>query len=463
MYRALVLLLLISTQVASASTLSGEAAFRKVKSDREMRSMRFERPISETDSLYNQALSYQNSKFGAHSLATGIQLSKWGDECVGRGTNASAALLFRKAAAILERYPGKAPSELADCYRGFAYNDQDNKRWFSAETNFKRALELEKTDPSLANSERHAMTLNMVGKALSEQKKWKEAESYFSQSLKMREKTYGLVDSTTLSAMRDLADAQKHLGSTSLQEKWKRLSVENTKKDIGPKLAPVYERLHNEVQSLPNCCVLPVAKSLVRNKPFQEAIVEKELDLKFGGKQNLRYKIPNWMAGLWGEIPANTATVEVDGYLVSPNCFNPHMGSGPYASRHGKEFTGKSWFDLNRQNQNIECWWSTKPSDKTTEYTFCRRHNGFITSHDDLILRSSLVNVLVKSGRTATVWQEDQIEAWRRLEDGNAAVYKATRLFDSNGKGIDEAPDGSGNEPTNNISVIKKVGGPHTY
>lgn len=116
---------------------------------------------------------------------------------------------FRKAAAIWERYPGKAPSELADCYRGFAYNDQDNKRWFSAETNFKRALELEKTDPSLANSERHAMTLNMVGKALSEQKKWKEAESYFSQSLKMREKTYGLVDSTTLSAMRDLADAQK--------------------------------------------------------------------------------------------------------------------------------------------------------------------------------------------------------------------------------------------------------------
>ena len=61
------------------------------------------------------------------------------------------------------------------------------------------------------------------------------------------------------------------------------------------------------------------------------------------------------------------------------------------------------------------------------------------------------------------VWQEDQIEAWSRLEDGNAAVYKATRLFDSNGKGIDEAPDGSGNEPNNNISVIKKVGGPHTY
>ncbi len=437
MYRALVLLLLISTQVASASTLSGEAAFQKVKSDSEMRSMRFERPISETDSLYNQALSHQNSKFGAHSLATGIQLSKWGDECVARGTNASAALLFRKAAAILERYPGKATSELADCYRGFAYNDEDNKRWFSAETNFKRALELEKTDPSLATSERHAMTLNMVGKALSEQEKWKEAESYFSQSLKMREKTYGLVESTTLSAMRDLADAQKHLGSTSLQEKWKRLSVENTKKDIGPKLAPVYERVHNEVQSLPSCCVLPLAKSLVRNKPFQQAIVEKELDLEFGGKQNLRYKIPNWMAGLWG--------------------------SGPYASRHGKEFTGKSWFDLNRENQNIQCWWSTEPSDKTTKYTFCRRHNGFITSHDDLILRSSLVNVLVKSGRIVTVWQEDQIEAWSRLEDGNAAVYKGTRLFDSNGKGIDEAPDGSGGEPTNDISVIKKVGGPHTY
>jgi hypothetical protein len=62
-----------------------------------------------------------------------------------------------------------------------------------------------------------------------------------------------------------------------------------------------------------------------------------------------------------------------------------------------------------------------------------------------------------------TVWQEEQIEDWSRLEDGNAAVYKATRLFDSNGKGIDEAPDGSGHEPTNDISVIKKVGGPHTY
>lgn len=301
MYRALVLLLLISTQVASASTLSGEAAFQKVKSDSEMRSMRFERPISETDSLYNQALSYQNSKFGANSLATGIQLSKWGEDCVDRGTTASAALLFSKAAAILERYPGKAPSELADCYRGFAYNDEDNKRWSSAETNFKRALELEKTDPSLANSERHAMTLNMVGKALSEQGKWKEAESYFSQSLKMREKTYGPINSTTLSAMRDRADVQKHLGSTSLKEKWKKLSVENTKKDIGPKLAPVYERLHNEMQSLPNCCVLPLVKSLVRNKLFQQAIVEKE--------------------------------------LVPPNCFNPHMGPGPYASRHGKEFT----------------------------------------------------------------------------------------------------------------------------
>ncbi|CAN5316161.1 hypothetical protein BH11CYA1_BH11CYA1_41090 [soil metagenome] len=74
-----------------------------------------------------------------------------------------------------------------------------------------------------------------------------------------------------------------------------------------------------------------------------------------------------------------------------------------------------------------------------------------------MILRTSLVNVLVKSGRIATVWQEDQIEDWSRLEDGNAAVYKATRLFDSNGKGIDEAPDGSGDEPTNKLTIKQIV------
>ena len=386
---------------------------------------------------------------------------------------AEAESAFRRSLSILEKRQGLDPEELVAPLNGLGRVCEHKQLYSEAESLFKRSVSIQQDSPIHSDDEMLAMTLDFLGNLLCKEHKYPEAESVYKQSLSRREKTYGKNSDMVQHCLKQLSEVaiaqKKFKDADSAAERI--LAIEKTQ--LGPLLGPFY--MQQMKRDTTGECVLPLGPELGSGSPFDEKRFTQVVKQKLGAGSTQWCKIPDWLAGLWGEIPPNARVAEVNGAVWNdppPSGF--YVGPGPYASRRGFVRTRDGWWHYNHELSSDMWDCGSRSGSALLVYTYYRTHLPVTENDGSVCFRRSTLHFRVKPdkashgnelsffvpGTVTTVWQEDNDQVFKRFPDDQVAMFSATRIYGWDGKQLSAAPGDPDRQISSGVSWQKKAGPP---
>lgn len=420
--------------------------------------------VSELVDLYQKAIAEARKVQGANSIAEAAVQKELGALYIKEGNYKNAEPAFAKGIQILE-IPQHADLHLeilGECYEGMGYVYNNKREYKKALDAFKKSLSTLDTQGELkkdSSSEVYAMALDRVADAYLKLKNYKAAELVLKRSLTLRAITYGESGTTTNNVKESLAKVYLELGRESEVEKIDQALIHSKRKELGPELGSFYfkcSKMTNATES-----ILPLVTKLGPGAEWNQKLFTKEIQRKLGSSPEDAswYKIPNWMAGLWGKIPKGVKVKEIDGvFWTDPPPIGFHSGSGPFAIRKGFVRGKNGWWhhDVNAAHSA----WTQGGSagSKKLVYTYYQNLVPVINSDGSVKFKMVVLNFEVKpvvaikandysslfpAARVTRIWQENRISIFQQLRSGKYAVYTAEHVYDWSGKEQSTTPDGN--------------------
>ena len=414
--------------------------------------------------LYNKAISDARKSQGPHSICEAAVQQNLGDFYIGKSNYKSAESAYRRGIEIMEMPPNKRSHReiLAECYEGMGYVYNNKKQYSQALEAFKKWVRIMDDDGLLrrdSNSESYAMGLDRVADAYMKLNNFKAAEPILKRSLEMRKKTYGENGTTTNCVKEQLAKVYEALGRESEVEKFDQDLIQSKRKELGSELGSFFVKCSKMTAASEN--ILPLGATLGPGAEWNQKLFTKEIQRKLGSSPEDAswYKIPNWMAGLWGEIPKGVKVKETDGVLwTDPPPMGFYSGPGPFATRKGFVRGKNGWWhhDVNA----VQSAWTQGGSvgSQKLVYTYYQNLVPVINSDGSIKFKMVVLNFEVKpkvaikandysslfpAARVTRIWQENRISIFQQLRPGKYAVYTAEHVYDWNGKEQSTTPDGN--------------------
>lgn len=291
--------------------------------------------------------------------------------------------------------------------------------------------------------------------------------------LSSREETYGKNSTMVqhcLKQLREVAIAQKKFKDAETASE-RILAITTTQ--LGPVFGPFY--MQQMKRNTSSECVLPLDPTFGPGARFDEKRFTQVVKRKLGDGSTEWCKIPNWLAGLWGEIPKNARVKEVNGAVWNdppPSGF--YEGPGPYASRRGFLRTKDGWWHYNREFSS-DMWDCGSTSGSTLlVYTYYRTHLPVTEADGSVCFRRSTLHFRVKPdklthgnemslfvpGTVTAVWQEDNDEVFKNFPDDKVAIFSATRIYSWDGRQLSAAPGDPARQISSGVNWQKKAGPP---
>lgn len=389
-----------------------------------------------------------------------------------------AVSTFRLALSILEKTPGVDPEEMVAPLNGLGRCLGKLQNYSEAERTLKRSVAIQRGSSIHCEDEMLAMTLDFLGEVLGKERKFTEAETVYRQSLTMREKTYGknsYMVQNCLTRLSNLALAQNK-GSESEAAKERIINIEEAK--LGQPLGSFY--VQQMKRNTTGECVLPLSSNYGTGARFEEKQFTKAVKVVLGHSSTEWCKIPDWLAGLWGQIPKNEKIQEING-VVWPGGQPPmgfYSGPGPCAHRRGYIRTKGGWWDQN-QSCSSDMWdCAGGPGSPVLVYTYYRTLLPAVQPDGSIRFRRSELHFRVKPdnskfkleqsifvpGTVKDVWQEDNEEVYKNFPGNKVACFVARRIYDWNGRKLDAAPGDPTRQVSAGVGWQNRVGPPgHTH